>query len=847
MGKKCFLLFFVILLCLFQAGYTPQLSLAQTALPAKDNSLEQVGAFLIELNAERLAEKLKSEGFEVEVRKGTTQDNKTVYKVFAGEQKQPSDVTRPSSELKQVGAFFIELNAERLAEKLKSEGFEVEVREGTTQNNETIYRVFANKPAGPSSEVASAQVIHEDTPPEEVPVTDKAEGAEEVVEKAGTISQEALPAEESGQVAAFKIFRTEADAEAFAQQLRGKGFRVEIHETQTKDKGGLYTVFAERQKEVIEVPAVAAAPPELSSEGASAQVIDRDTPPEEVPVTDEPVVAEEVVVEKVEAVSQEALPSGQVATLRNFRTEADAEAFAQQLREEGYSVTVNEPRTTDAPYTVFAKSPTEVMEVPKPSPKEKREPVEVAAVAAAEELKTAEAAAVPEGESSVLQSGAAERPQEAPLYTAQQSEMPQEAYPKEPSLEVETVETAERDGIKSKDIFGRKGGYIHPFLSITGYYTDNVFNQPVDEKSDFVTVLTPGIWLAVPGINQKLLSVSSSNTAPGGYRLSRSSENFFRRYQIYLLYNTEIELFSKYHSQNFTGHRIEGLFQYNLRGGLTFEFVDQYLISHDIIGTGIVTSDELDKFYTNLANPRLIYNTGKRWWFMVDYSNFLVKYNDSRNDFRHRDDNAISAYVFFRLQPKTSAFFQYQYIDVNYRNDTLSNSDEHNYYGGLAWDITAKSKGAIKAGYGIKDFEDDTIENAKNFRLELQINHRFTPKTNVMLNAWRRTDETNISTTDYILAHGIEFGYNQQFTGRLMGNVRLSYIHDHYKGDLTYDGLTQERKDSYYIGTVGLFYRFREWVGAGIGYTWTKRDSNFPEFEYTNNMFFFNFNISGSL
>jgi hypothetical protein len=306
-------------------------------------------------------------------------------------------------------------------------------------------------------------------------------------------------------------------------------------------------------------------------------------------------------------------------------------------------------------------------------------------------------------------------------------------------------------------------------------------------------------------------------------------------------------LFSKYHSQNFTGHRIEGLFQYNLRGGLTFEFADQYFISHDIIGTGIQTSDELDKFHTNLANPRLIYDTGKRWRFMVDYANFIVKYTEQRNDFRQRFDNAISAYVFYRLQPKTSAFFQYQYINVNYEYDTLSNSDEHNYYGGLAWNITAKSTGAIKAGYGIKDFEDDTIENAKNFRLEVQINHRFTPKTNVSLNAWRKTFETNISTTDYILAHGIEFGYNQQFTGRILGNVRLSYIHDHYKGDLTFDGLTQERKDSYYIGTVGLLYRFREWVGAGIGYTWTKRDSNFPSFEYTNNMLFFNFNITGSL
>ena len=906
MGKKCFLLFFVVTLCLVQTGYTPQLSLAQTAVPSEDSSLKQVGAFFIELNAERLADKLKSEGFEVEVREGKTHDNKTLYRVFAGDQKKPSESTRPSSELRQVGAFFIELNAERLADKLKREGFEAEVRKGNTEDNETIYKVFANKPADPSKDIASAQGIHQETPLEEVAETDEPGGAEEVVERAVTESQGALSSKESEQIAAFKIFRTEADAEAFAQQLREKGFKVEIHETQTKDNGGLYTVFAERPKEVIEVPAVTAVPPEPSGEVKSAQVIQQDTLSEKVPVTDKAEKAEEVA-EKAGIETQEALPSGQVATLRNFRTEADAEAFAQQLRDEGYSVTVNKPQTEDAPYTVFAKRAEDVIEVPEPLAAEQKvvvqeevsveetpvveevpsgetlEPSEVAVVAAAEELKTAETAtvtggepvtkevpleetlgpvevaavvaaeelktaeaAVPEGEGAVLQKESTMEVRESSQPEEMYYEVPEEAPGEEPSPEVETVETAERDGIKSKDIFGRKGGYIHPFLSITGYYTDNVFNSPVDKKSDFVTALTPGVWLAVPGINQKILSVSSSNTAPGGYRLSRSSENFFRRYQVYLLYAADIEYFSKYNSQNFTGHRIEGLFQYNLRGGLTFEFVDQYLISHDIIGTGIRTSDELDEFHTNLANPRLIYNTGKRWWFMVDYANFYVKYNEQRNAFRQRDDNAVSAYVFFRLQPKTSAFFQYQYIDINYRDDILSNSDEHNFYGGIAWDITAKSKGAIKAGYGTKDFADDTIENAKNFRLELQVNHRFTPKTSIMLNAWRRTDETNISTTDYILAHGIEFGYNQQFTGRLTGNARLSYIHDHYKGDLTYDWVTQERKDSYYIGTVSLFYRFREWVGAGIGYTWTKRDSNFPSFEYMSNMLWFNLSFTGA-
>jgi YaiO family outer membrane protein len=223
MSKKCFLLFFAIMICLVQTGYSPQVCLAQNASPSKDNSLEQVGAFLIELNAERLAD------------------------------------------------------------KLKSEGFDVEIREGKTENNETIYRVFAKKSTEPSSKVSAAQVIEQATFPEEKPVT--------------------------------------------------------------KEQG----------------------------------------------------VAEVVVVEKAEPVSQESIPveeSRQVATLRNFHTEADAEAFAHQLRDEGYNVTVNEPRTADAPYTVFAKRPKKVTGVPEPSPKEIQEPVEVAPIAAAEGIKTAEAAAV---------------------------------------------------------------------------------------------------------------------------------------------------------------------------------------------------------------------------------------------------------------------------------------------------------------------------------------------------------------------------------------------------------------------------------------------------------------------
>jgi|GEM_PF-991143 len=450
------------------------------------------------------------------------------------------------------------------------------------------------------------------------------------------------------------------------------------------------------------------------------------------------------------------------------------------------------------------------------------------------------AGVIPEDEGLVSRQGSEGGPGGSSETEVLQGEKPSGGLPSEP---VTGVEKTGKKRITSYDIYGKRGGYFHPFLSVTEYYTDNIFNTPDNEKSDFVTVLSPGIWLSVPRIRQKLVSMNTSTIAPGGYKVSRPSENFFRRYQAYLLYATDIEIFSRYDSENFVGHKVDGLFQYNLRGGLSFEFVEQFLYSHDVRGTGI--SDELDKYYSNLANVRLRYDTGSRFRFMADYANFVVDYKDPRNDFRHRNDHTISGYVFYKLKSRTSAFFQYQYIDVDYKNDMLSSSKEHNMYGGIDWEITAKSRGSVKAGYGMKDFADPLIDNAENFILEVRMDHKFTPKTSFTLNAWSKTFETNISTTDYILSHGMEFGYNQQFTGKLMGNARFSYIKDTYKGDLTYEGVTKERDDDYYIGTVGVYYEFREWLATGIGYTHTRRNSSFPGFEYTNNMVFLN--ITGSL
>ncbi|NWF76754.1 MAG: outer membrane beta-barrel protein [Nitrospirae bacterium] len=388
----------------------------------------------------------------------------------------------------------------------------------------------------------------------------------------------------------------------------------------------------------------------------------------------------------------------------------------------------------------------------------------------------------------------------------------------------------------SWDIFGRRSGYLHPFISITEYYTDNVFNTNDAEENDFVTIISPGIWISIPHIYDKLLKIETSNISPGGYTLSRYKPEYFRRYQTYIFYNADIEEFSEFTDEDTVNHRFEGFFQYNLKGGLSFEVVDQYLDSHDVRGTGI--SQELDTFKTNLFHGIGVYDISERFRLRFDYSLFSVNYDEERNDFRDRNDNSIYGYVFYKFQPKTALFIEYEYLDIDYKKEQTSSSIEQHYFAGIQWDATAKSKGSIKVGYGVKEFSFDNEEDS-DFILEIQIDYKFTPKTSLLLRALRRTTETNIATTDFILSNTFEAEYIQKVTGKITADIKLVYENDNYNGLLTFAGETKEREDNYFSGMFSIQYDFREWLKTAIGFIHTRRDSNFSSFDYKTNSIFF--------
>jgi hypothetical protein len=412
-----------------------------------------------------------------------------------------------------------------------------------------------------------------------------------------------------------------------------------------------------------------------------------------------------------------------------------------------------------------------------------------------------------------------------------------ESHPADEQRAAPEEDTAVGRGRIAGDIFERKHGYIYPFLTVTEYYTDNVFNTPKGKKSDFITIITPGIEISVPRIKIKTIEINTTTVSPGGLALSRFKQDFFTRYQAFLNYKVDIEKYGENDSENRISHKLEGLLQYNLRGGLSIDVFDQYIDAYDDFGTN--TKEVPNHYKSNLFGAVLAYDISERFKLRFDYNYNIVDYISSGSEFRDRTDNYYSGYLYYRFQPKTSAFVEYEYITIDYDAGASLDSEETNIYGGLQWEATTKSRGLVKAGYGVKEFKDPEKGRNGGFIFEAQADHRLTPKTTLIFTASRKTNETDIDASFFMVTNSLGAKYMQKLTSKITGSLSFFYINNHYKGDLTYEDETKEREDDLFRFTAAIQYNIKEWLKTGIGYIYARRESNFSAFDYTSNTIFF--------
>lgn len=400
----------------------------------------------------------------------------------------------------------------------------------------------------------------------------------------------------------------------------------------------------------------------------------------------------------------------------------------------------------------------------------------------------------------------------------------------------------EADQSPSWDVLGKQHHYVHASLTLSGVYTDNALNSRTNKQSDFSTILSPQIWLGFPlGLNLGPLSLSLRS--PGGSLLTRQMPDSQSHLQASLYYMPNFTLSSSSGGLAYGDVPSQTLGGSILLLGNRFSLLteDQYEFAHQAQEAGSVTLTGKDNRYnSNLFNAALSYESRSRLGFQVGYSNFITRYNSELSSFQDRQDNTLYASVSYKLSPKMRLIADYRYLNIAYDKSNELDSNEHYLMAGIEWDITAKSKGLLKVGYEVKDFEH-TNESFGDFSFEAQIDHSFTPRTSFSLRAFRKTSETNVSGMAFSVTDGLETKLQHSVNPRLTSSAGFLIMSDNYK---TWPDLTGGFDSMLYQVNLALQYSFRRWLKGGIGYAYTIRNSSEPELQYRSNAFYFNITVA---
>lgn len=391
------------------------------------------------------------------------------------------------------------------------------------------------------------------------------------------------------------------------------------------------------------------------------------------------------------------------------------------------------------------------------------------------------------------------------------------------------------------ELYGIEGGYFHPYLSVQGEYTDNLFNVDDDKTSNFLTTVSPGIWVSLPRKQVIPIKIVPHNTAAGGLSGQIGDYDGTDTFQLYGLAGTDLLYYSEESDLNTVDVGLEGLARYNMNSGLSLQILDRYSLDHDSFGVGAATDSNQREYQSNIVMGTVDWDFTEKLRAKVDLANFYLSYDEDINAFLERQDNSVDVYGFYRYSPKSSVFLEYKYVDVEYDTDTDTNNNQNFYYAGIKWDTTQKVSLLFKTGLQEKEYDnqDARYSDTDNLTFDLQMLYRFTEKTQASLDAYYLAEESDSSVAFAKDVLGVRFAYLQNFTEKISGKFDVFYE------NADYDQLVDmDRTDDTFEISPAVQYLFKDWLMAELGYSFEMDDSSDDTFDYDTHTFFASLNFS---
>ena len=381
----------------------------------------------------------------------------------------------------------------------------------------------------------------------------------------------------------------------------------------------------------------------------------------------------------------------------------------------------------------------------------------------------------------------------------------------------------------------QEGGKIHvgnlkiiPGLTVQEIYDDNIYlgngtnNTSELEESDWITHFMPSLIF---------------------------DYTFPERGSLRLGYQGDLAYYSGNDINDWKTHKGFFALDYQAPGGLILGVNNVYTDAEDPYGSlndynlGVPNSER----WTNDLKSKLGYTFSNRFKILGYYNFYKQDYEEVVDYTQDHYDNEFGAGFQMRLLPKTWGFIRYHYGEREYfthpagtgsneRND--SDYNWHRANAGLTWDSGAKLSGEVNFGFQWRDYDNATDINGNRYDdrdtwiASTAVNYNATSTTIISLNIARAVRDSDSNTNQYYEDTSIGAFLRQTLLNKFTLFAGFTYANYDYNLPVN-----RSRDDDNFMANLKLDYQIQDWLKAGAGYTYNKRDSNYEVNSFTDNQF----------
>jgi hypothetical protein len=348
-----------------------------------------------------------------------------------------------------------------------------------------------------------------------------------------------------------------------------------------------------------------------------------------------------------------------------------------------------------------------------------------------------------------------------------------------------------------------------PSLEFSIEYDDNILLTKTDKIDDIIFHIIPGITLELPS----------------------------RKYAIRLGYQADVLRYADNTDLDTVHHQALADARVNFNFGLGLRLTDRFLITDDFAGFPVPELTERVERWENTLDVGADYTVRERYTFDINYRWFMVDYKDDPDfDQFDRDDHTIAGTFFYRVLPKTSVLGEINYNIVRYDEPAVAADRDSNawrFLVGIKGDLTAKTSVQLRIGWEWRDY--DNRQDWDGLVAEGSIIWKYREPSQVRIFGGRANVESTFEGTNYYVSSfgGVEVSHF--LSERVILRVRGLGGVNQYPEDPTLGVGSADRTDHFIEAGASVKYQMRRWLAFELGYNFLWLNSNFDEFDYTDN------------